>query len=166
MSVDPRGSTVSVRYRDGAFAAMTAQWRMPDAASFLAFHGAPPALLRRAARDLALSLGRRIEFLRRRGDSWVVFEPNNEGYIGETEKNLSIVMARAAARGIALFFDEADALFGRGTATVDAHDRYANLEVSHLLSRHRGLVIGAFASAVEAARTRPGVRQVVVGFRG
>ncbi|MCB0099284.1 MAG: ATP-binding protein, partial [Caldilineaceae bacterium] len=56
-------------------------------------------------------------------------------YIGETEKNLSRVFDGAQRGGWILFFDEADALFGRRSATKDAHDRYANIEVSYLLQR-------------------------------
>jgi hypothetical protein len=56
-------------------------------------------------------------------------------YIGDTEKNLERVFARAQRRACILFFDEADALFGRRTAVGDAHDRYANQEVSYLLQR-------------------------------
>jgi hypothetical protein len=63
-------------------------------------------------------------------------------YIGETEKNLETVFAEGA-RGI-LFFDEADALFGKRSEVKDAHDRYANLEVSYLLQKmeqHEGVSI-------------------------
>ena len=56
-------------------------------------------------------------------------------YIGETEKNLAHVFDQAHSRGWLLFFDEADALFGKRTATASAHDRYANQEVSYLLQR-------------------------------
>ncbi len=56
-------------------------------------------------------------------------------YIGETEKNLARVFDRAQHRGWILFFDEADALFGKRSETKDAHDRYANQEVSFLLQR-------------------------------
>ncbi|TCM86117.1 ATP-binding protein [Rhodovulum steppense] len=56
-------------------------------------------------------------------------------YIGETEKNLGLVFDMAAEREWILFFDEADALFGARTATTNAHDRYANQEVSYLLQR-------------------------------
>ena len=56
-------------------------------------------------------------------------------YIGETEKNLARVFNRAEQRGWLLFFDEADALFGRRSDTRDAHDRYANQEVAYLLQR-------------------------------
>lgn len=65
-------------------------------------------------------------------------------YIGETEKNLSKIFDKAERRHWILFFDEADALFGKRTDTQDAHDRYANQEVSYLLQRIEtfdGLVI-------------------------
>lgn len=65
-------------------------------------------------------------------------------YIGETEKNLAQVFDAAQRTNAVLFFDEADALFGKRSEVRDAHDRYANLEVAYLLWRiatHRGLVI-------------------------
>ncbi len=65
-------------------------------------------------------------------------------YIGETEKNLSGVFRMAEHKKWILFFDEADALFGKRTATASAHDRYANQEVSYLLQRiedYAGMVI-------------------------
>jgi len=65
-------------------------------------------------------------------------------YIGETEKNLAKVFDRAENKEWILFFDEADALFGKRINTQDAHDRYANQQVSFLLQRiedFNGLVI-------------------------
>ncbi len=56
-------------------------------------------------------------------------------YIGETTKNLSKVFDQAEKRDWILFFDEADALFGKRTQVEDAHDRYANQEVAYLLQR-------------------------------
>jgi hypothetical protein len=56
-------------------------------------------------------------------------------YIGETEKNLKRLFDAADQADLILFFDEADALFGKRTQVRDAHDRYANLEISYLLSR-------------------------------
>lgn len=56
-------------------------------------------------------------------------------YIGETEKNLEKVFEEAASSNAILFFDEADALFGKRSEVRDAHDRYANLEISYLLQR-------------------------------
>jgi hypothetical protein len=65
-------------------------------------------------------------------------------YIGETEKNLSRLFDKAENRDWILFFDEADALFGKRTDIRDAHDKYANQEVAYLLQRvegYNGLVI-------------------------
>ncbi len=56
-------------------------------------------------------------------------------YIGETERNLSKVFDAAENNDWILFFDEADALFGKRSETKNAHDRYANQEVSYLLQR-------------------------------
>ncbi len=56
-------------------------------------------------------------------------------FIGDTEKNLARLFDCAEDAGAVLFFDEADALFGKRSAVSDAHDRYANLEVAYLLQR-------------------------------
>ena len=56
-------------------------------------------------------------------------------YIGETEKNLANVFDQAQARNWILFFDEADALFGKRTQTTSSNDRHANQEISYLLQR-------------------------------
>ena len=65
-------------------------------------------------------------------------------YIGETEKNLRKLFDAAESGGAILFFDEADALFGKRSEVKDSHDRYANIEVNYLLQRmesFRGLAI-------------------------
>ena len=65
-------------------------------------------------------------------------------YIGETEKNLRKIFDAAEASDSVLFFDEADALFGKRTEVKDAHDRFANIEISYLLERmerFKGLAI-------------------------
>lgn len=65
-------------------------------------------------------------------------------YIGETEKNLSKLFDKAENKNWILFFDEADALFGKRTDIRDAHDKYANQEIAYLLQRiesYNGLVI-------------------------
>ena len=67
-------------------------------------------------------------------------------FIGETEKNLNRVFDSARKGDAILFFDEADALFGKRTEVKDSHDRYANVEVSYLIKRmesHHGLIIFA-----------------------
>ncbi len=56
-------------------------------------------------------------------------------YIGETEKNLSQIFDEAEESNVILFFDEADALLGKRSEVKDAHDRYANIEISYLLQR-------------------------------
>ncbi len=56
-------------------------------------------------------------------------------YIGETEKNLEVLFNRLQGKNCMLFFDEADSLFGKRSDVKDAHDRYANQEVSYLLQR-------------------------------
>jgi len=65
-------------------------------------------------------------------------------YVGETEKNLRCVFDAAERCGAILFFDEADALFGKRFEAKDGHDRYANIEINYLLQRmedYRGLAI-------------------------
>lgn len=65
-------------------------------------------------------------------------------YIGETEKNLRQVFDAAEDGGAILFFDEADALFGKRSEVKDSHDRYANIEINYLLQRlesYQGLAI-------------------------
>jgi SpoVK/Ycf46/Vps4 family AAA+-type ATPase len=65
-------------------------------------------------------------------------------YIGETEKNLRRLFDAAESTGAVLLFDEADALFGKRSEVKDAHDRYANVEISYLMERtrsYRGLTI-------------------------
>jgi hypothetical protein len=80
-------------------------------------------------------------------------------YIGETEKNLRRVFDAAEAGGAILFFDEADALFGKRSEVKDSHDRYANIEINYLLQRmeaYRGLAILAtnMKSALDPAFMR------------
>ena len=65
-------------------------------------------------------------------------------YIGETEKNLDVVFREAEGSNAILLFDEADSIFGKRSEVKDAHDRYANLEVSYLLQKmeeYRGIAI-------------------------
>jgi SpoVK/Ycf46/Vps4 family AAA+-type ATPase len=65
-------------------------------------------------------------------------------YIGETEKNLDRIFDEAQDSNAILFFDEADALFGKRSEVKDAHDRYANIETSYLLQKmdeYQGIVV-------------------------
>ncbi|HRQ40317.1 MAG TPA: ATP-binding protein [Chloroflexota bacterium] len=80
-------------------------------------------------------------------------------YIGETEKNLRRLFDAAEDGGAILFFDEADALFGKRSEVKDSHDRYANIEINYLLQRmesYRGLAILAtnMKSALDSAFMR------------
>jgi hypothetical protein len=80
-------------------------------------------------------------------------------YIGETEKNLRQVFDAAEEGGTILFFDEADALFGKRSEVKDSHDRYANIEINYLLQRmesYRGLAVLAtnMRSALDTAFLR------------
>ncbi len=76
-------------------------------------------------------------------------------YIGETEKALSAVLANAETLDAMLFFDEADALFGRRSDVKSAHDRYADLEVSYVLGFARLTPqVEAFADVVLRPKPR------------
>ncbi|MGN6532848.1 MAG: ATP-binding protein [Ginsengibacter sp.] len=80
-------------------------------------------------------------------------------YIGETEKNLEKVFKKAENKSWILFFDEADALFGKRSNVQNAHDKYANQEVSYLLQRVEdfpGLIILAsnYKSNIDQAFVR------------
>jgi SpoVK/Ycf46/Vps4 family AAA+-type ATPase len=80
-------------------------------------------------------------------------------YIGETEKNLRQLFDAAEDGGAILFFDEADALFGKRSEIKDSHDRYANIEINYLLQRmeaYRGLAVLAtnMKSALDQAFLR------------
>ncbi len=80
-------------------------------------------------------------------------------YIGETEKNLSQVFQDAQTTNAILFFDEADALFGKRSDIKDAHDRYANIEVNYLLQQvedYEGAIILAsnFSQNIDEAFLR------------
>jgi ATP-dependent 26S proteasome regulatory subunit len=80
-------------------------------------------------------------------------------YIGETEKNLRRLFDAAEDGGAILFFDEADALFGKRSEVKDSHDRYANIEINYLLQRmetYNGLAILAtnMRSALDEAFVR------------
>src|SRR5580693_7979195 len=94
-----------------------------------------------AAREIAGALG--VDLRR------VDLATLSSRYIGETEKNLNRLFDAAARDGALLIFDEADALFGKRTDVRDAHDRYANIEASYLLSKieaHPGATIVAVDS--------------------
>ena len=88
-------------------------------------------------------------------------------YIGETEKNLRRLFDAAEDGGAILFFDEADALFGKRSEVKDSHDRYANIEINYLLQRmesYRGLAI--LATNVKSALDQAFIRRLrfIVNF--
>jgi SpoVK/Ycf46/Vps4 family AAA+-type ATPase len=91
------------------------------------FAGSDATTKMRAAQVIAKESGREL----RRVDLSAVVSK----YIGETEKNLSKLFATAERSGAILFFDEADALFGKRSEVKDSHDRYANTEINYLLQR-------------------------------
>ena len=70
-------------------------------------------------------------------------------YIGETEKNLAQLLESRALAQAVLFFDEADALFGKRTRVADAHDRFANSESTYLLQQ-----LQAYAGVIILATNR------------
>ena len=88
-------------------------------------------------------------------------------YIGETEKNLRHLFDAAEDGGAILFFDEADALFGKRSDVKDSHDRFANIEINYLLQRieaYRGLAI--LATNMKSALDRAFLRRIrfIVNF--
>ena len=79
-------------------------------------------------------------------------------YIGETEKNLARVFQEAQDSHSLLFFDEAEALFGKRTDVEDAHDRYANLVINYLLQR----VEGSTGLSILASNSQPRIDPAVL----
>jgi SpoVK/Ycf46/Vps4 family AAA+-type ATPase len=105
-----------------------------------------------AAHTLARDLGKKLY----RVDLGAVVSK----YIGETETNLRRVFNAARKSRAVLFFDEADALFGKRTEVHDSHDRYANIEINYLLQRieeYAGLAILATGkrTKIDNALSRP-----------
>jgi SpoVK/Ycf46/Vps4 family AAA+-type ATPase len=112
---------------------ITEDAKTPDAAepqipgNTAVFVGEKGAGKKSAAEEIAARLGRHLH----RVDLSAVASK----YIGETEKNLDRVLQEAKDSGAVLFIDEADALFGKRSEVKDSHDRYANIEIDHLLQR-------------------------------
>jgi SpoVK/Ycf46/Vps4 family AAA+-type ATPase len=89
-------------------------------------------------------------------------------YIGETEKNLRKVFDAAEQGGTILFFDEADALFGKRSEVKDSHDRYANIEINYLLQRMEAFTgLAILATNMKSALDPAFMRRLrfVVNFR-
>jgi len=125
----------------------------PAPGTFVLFAGPNVAEKAAAARMLAQETGKDL--------ARVDLSSVGGKYIGETEKNLKRLFDAAEDTGAILFLDEADALFGKRSEVNDAHDRYANLEVSYLLQsleNYRGLAILALSDTSnldEAFMRRP-----------
>jgi vesicle-fusing ATPase len=100
------------------------------------FHGPSGTGKTAAAEALAAAVDR---------DLWIVdLAKVVSKWLGETQRNLDTVLDEAATAGVVLLFDEADGLFGKRGEVTDARDRYANLEIDHLLQRielHTGVVV-------------------------
>lgn len=77
-------------------------------------------------------------------------------YIGETEKNLDALLDEAARDGVVLFFDEADAIFGKRTGVKDAHDRYADLEARVAARPSLVVLVGLTRPSERAVRVDAG----------
>ncbi|HEY5407156.1 MAG TPA: ATP-binding protein [Ginsengibacter sp.] len=89
-------------------------------------------------------------------------------YIGETEKNLEHLFETAQQKNWILFFDEADALFGKRSSVSDAHDRYANQDISPLLQRineYPGLVIFSTKNNDDSNTENPIRLNTVINFK-
>ena len=146
------GAPVVIRNDDGAYAlAVNVLRRMSphDRGTLVLFTGMSASEQEQTARTLATSLD--LDLLR--------VDPGSilSKYIGETEKNLHDLLKRASSTNTVLFFDEADALFGKRTEVKEAHDRYANLEVScllRLLESYRGILLLTVKSSTPLVRAR------------
>jgi hypothetical protein len=86
-------------------------------------------------------------------------------YIGETEKNLDRIFQQAEDANAMLFFDEADALFGKRSAIKDAHDRYANIEIAYLLQKmEERLGVTILATNLQANMDEAFMRRIRFGI--
>jgi hypothetical protein len=133
LGLDPESSAAMQQLKEGLQSA---------AEQRALFVGDTPQLLLRAAQLLAKA--------GQRGLHRVDLAALSDQYIGETEKNLRRLLEEADKAQAILFFDEADALFGKRTEVGDAHDRYANIDVSRLISQ-----LDAFQGLAIIATARP-----------
>jgi SpoVK/Ycf46/Vps4 family AAA+-type ATPase len=89
-------------------------------------------------------------------------------YIGETEKNLDKLFETATEKNWILFFDEADALFGKRTSVKDAHDRYADQDMSHLnqqINKYPALIIFSLKNDDDSSAEYPIHLDSVIHFK-
>ena len=137
---------------------LIAELRQPvsGTTTLVTLSGGTTAARHEAAQQFAAALGRNL--LRIDLDSLV------SKYIGETEKNLHLLLSRAEQQNAILFFDEADALFGRRTDVKDAHDRYAAVDldlVRRSLEQYRGTaVISTTAAPAKETKGHAKLRRV------
>jgi SpoVK/Ycf46/Vps4 family AAA+-type ATPase len=122
----------------------TARGRTRGRGAGILFSGGTAAAKTKAAEALAHGLGLGLQ----RVDLSAVVSR----FIGETEKNLDRLFDAAQSAGAILFFDEADALFGKRTEVKDSHDRFADIELNYVLQRIEAA--GVTILAIKAA-TRP-----------
>jgi AAA+ superfamily predicted ATPase len=117
--------------------AVTAQWPGIRGRAVVALLHGPSGTGKTAATE---AIARELE-----RDLWIVdLAQVVSKWLGETSRNLDKLLTEAARAGVVLLFDEAEGLFGRRAEVTDARDRYANLEIDHLLQRielHEGLVV-------------------------
>lgn len=131
----------------------------PNGATLLTFSGAPPAAMRPYAAELAMRLGMTMY----RIDLGQVVSK----YIGETEKNLSRLFARAEGKNWVLVFDEADSLFGKRSDVAEGQGTYTDRELGSLaqtLARFNGVIVLLSRQPVPVIESRARVRHVRVTF--
>ncbi|MBM3522012.1 MAG: ATP-binding protein [Alphaproteobacteria bacterium] len=124
-------------------------------------------VVKKKAKRAVVAIVGRDEAARRRAAAGVAKESGAElyridldklinKYIGETEKAIDAVLARVEGQNVVLFFDEADALFGKRTDVTDTHDRYANGEIAFLFGFTRATPqVERFADVVIRAKAPP-----------
>lgn len=149
-----------VEYKSAAYEQMIIRLRQeasPSLSCLIIVNAPSSTHIRAIAQDLSVRLGKMLHHAKSPS-------PMSK-YIGETEKNLNRQWEQASSSGWILFFDEADALFGKRTAVKDAHDRYANQETNYILQkleRHRGIVIVGSRHSRELLRKLDKIRKFVV----
>jgi len=154
--------SVTLSYQDNEFRQLIAQLRQEGVVrqpTMITFGGIPKASMETIAKDVALQFRKTLY----RVDLNAIVSK----YIGETEKNLNQLLARAEVSNWILYFDEADALFGKRDSVKDANDRFGNLSTDYFLEtieRHRVLILALFRSRTEAERKRKRMRQLVIKY--
>jgi SpoVK/Ycf46/Vps4 family AAA+-type ATPase len=115
----------------------------------------PRILVTASSREEALTQARRIAARTSSELEHVDLAQVDSKYLRETEKRLLALMDTAEGTSAILFFDEADALFGKRSEVKDAHDRYANLETSYFLQQIENYPGAVIIATTEPARLDP-----------